>query len=825
MVPIDNDHSGLPAKRPSGWPQLGDMPLVYRTEPEEDGVDLAEIGSMLWRRKWTIALTGALVLIVVAVATFLTPETYESSTSVLVERRNQQTGSALEVLEAVGRTSSPMETEISLVQSRRVIEPVVDRLLLQASVETDEGNLRPWEAFTSFEMKRETEPGSYRVEPVDDGYGLYDEESGEELARSSREAEGEGTDLLAFGGMAVGISENDPGVGGVIHVSSFNQAVAGAQNRIGAAPVQDANLLRIHCTASSAPGAQSLCQAVTDSYLELRVQFQRTEATAAADFLADQVEQVRQRLAAAENALGEYQESNEAVALDQRAMAEVQQFGTLDAQREQLVVERAALRDLIEEIEGSGTSGSRNLASFPSFLADRNPTMAKLFGTLVDLENRRSDLAVTRSDRNPDVIAVDARIQEVESQLETYARTYERGLAAQIASLSSAVGRSQGELSQIPSKQVASARLERQVQNLGEHYNYLQARLREAEVAEKVDLPSVKVVDQAALPLGPASPNKRMNLALGMVLGLGFGLLIALYREYTDSRIRERQDVERRTGVSVLGMIPSVKRSGPVLPVFNGAGRQLPATSRRKRLLRDRLESGDARNREIAFESFRTLLTDLSHMNGVSTNGRVRSVAITSSGRGDGKTFTACNLAIVSASLGDRTLLIDTDLRASGVSQFLSLPWTEPGFADVLEGKATRQDVLKALEVGEGRSLDVVTAGTPESRKTGVMERQIGLVDSMMRHGEEEFDLVVVDTPPLNVISDAAVITSRVDAVLVVVRAGETDRAALDMTLNRLRRLDARVMGIVLNDVELPEYYTSYSFGVWEEDLSEAGKS
>jgi capsular exopolysaccharide synthesis family protein len=297
-------------------------------------------------------------------------------------------------------------------------------------------------------------------------------------------------------------------------------------------------------------------------------------------------------------------------------------------------------------------------------------------------------------------------------------------------------------------------------------------------------------------------------------MGLGLGTVIALYREYTDSRIRDRKQLEQQTGVPVLGLIPSVKIGGPLLPVANGngsAGGLLASGSRKIRGAQAgmRPKTMDA---QLAFEAFRSLLMDMTSAGADGAGRAIRSVAVTSSTRGDGKTFTACNLALASAALGRRTLLIDTDLRARGVGRFFKLPWATPGLIEVLEGEQEYQGVLNDLDIiGDHSSLHVLSSGNHEPSMLGILERMSGRLESLIRDVEASYDLVVVDTPPLNVITDAATIATRADAVLVVVRGGVTDRDALELTLKRLRLLHTNVLGIVLNDVHLPEHYTSYS--------------
>lgn len=676
-----------------------------------------DVGGILRRRKRTILTGLAAVVAAVAVFTLLMERTYESSVTVMVEHPGQQEGgSGLEVLGQVGRARS-METEIELIQSRRVSE---------------------------------------------------------------------------------------------------SAAGAGVHGRVSAAPVQpDADLIQITCEAPEPREAQRLCQKTSAAYLRLRTELQRSQASSTATVLEDQVKQVGERLREAEGSLGQYMARNQAVALDQQAGAEVQMFSQLRSRRDQLEAERAALATLIRQTGNKGTRSYRDLASFPTFVGTQNQVISGLIANLITLENQRSELAVTRTERNPDMMAIDQRISEIETQLRGFALSYEDALQAQIGSLNGTIGSSAGQLSAIPAKQVETGRLQRQVTVLDNLYNFLTARLHEAEVASMVSLPSVRIVDSAAMPEKPVRPNVPLNLGLGVLLGLAFGLLLALYREHTDSSLRERKEVERETGIPVLGMIPAMRKPGPILRAAmpgaggNGAPRLgLGQSGGRSPVVRSVKRSWEE---EIVLEAFRSLAADLRFSREDFDGGGLRSVAVTSSGRGEGKTFTACNLAIAQASHGTSTLLVDADLRASGVARFFELPWSSPGLTDVLTDQVELNAVLKEIKMPGTVPLQVMTSGRPNGGAGGVLDRYAGELDQVLSKANTQFDLVVVDTPPLNVLTDAATIASRVDAVIVVVRGGVTDRSGLELTLERLGRANAHVVGIVLNDVDLPEYYVSYS--------------
>jgi tyrosine-protein kinase Etk/Wzc len=406
-------------------------------------------------------------------------------------------------------------------------------------------------------------------------------------------------------------------------------------------------------------------------------------------------------------------------------------------------------------------------------------------------------------------VALDGRIRDIERQLGALAVNYERALREQVGTFDRTLAGAAGRLAVIPSQQMQNARLQRKVTLLDDLYRVLEGRLQEAEVAEAVELPSVRVVDAASLPFRPISPRLPLNLALGFVLALTSGLGVALLAEARDTRVRERQEVERQTGLPVLTIVPHLRRPGSVMPLpalsrkdRTGPAAQLPRTVQ----ARTYRASAD---KQVALECFRSLAADLGFAARAAGNGGFQTVAVTSPGRGEGKTLTACNLALVRAADGVRTLLIDGDMRAGRVARFFEFPAGGPGLSDVLTAGTDVGGVWRGV-VGQSE-LWVVPAGTPTENATSLLGS--AAFARIIDRARARFQLVIVDTPPLNMISDAATVAASVDAVVVVVREGRTEREALEVTLARLERAGGNVVGVVLNDVSVPrEYAVSYGY-------------
>lgn len=756
------------------------------------GTPTRTLAGVARRRRRTVAVVFVGVVLSVVIGTAFLPRKWESSTTILIEERarNSETP-ALEALELLG-VGNQAETEIELMESRRVIEPVVDQLDLHARVETDDEEGPAQVHLANFSASPETSPGAYRIYRLTTGAYAVNTDDG--VVVSSADA----GSAVSFAGLTFDLPDESGPDEMLIRVQPFAAQVASVRTRLDARQVRrESGLVQLRCKASSPIEAQDLCDAVAGSYLRLRTELQRDEASATADFLGVQVAQVERRLRSAEDSLESFGRSHQVVALQERAAEEVRQLAGLQAEKEQLVAERTALHQLIRQVDESPGDQDRvrDLASFPTFL--KNQVVAQLLSSLLVAEDDRARLAALRTEENADFMASAARVIELEGQLRDVATSYEQALANQIDAAESTLRSAGRRLSVIPTQQVQYARFQRQAALYDELYKFLEMRRREAEVAQAVELPSVRMVDQASLPYEPASPNPRRNIGLAMILGLAGGLGVGLVRDLGDHRVLERSELELQAGTPVLGLIPTVRSPGPLLVVRNddaprphGGAIVIPSW-----------------DQQLALEAFRSLVADLRFLD--RPGQRVKSVAVTSAGPGEGKTFVACNLALARALHSGRTMLVDADMRASRVSDFFGVA-ARPGLSEVLAGLADARAATTTMNVEDSGRLWLMPAGTPTLHSAALLEER--LFERLISLVEKNVDLLIVDTPPLNVLADAATIASSVDAVLVVVRRGVTDREGLQLTLDRLSRTGVPSIHVVFNDVTLPKRYASYTY-------------
>ncbi|MCL3862911.1 polysaccharide biosynthesis tyrosine autokinase [Actinotalea sp. K2] len=291
----------------------------------------------------------------------------------------------------------------------------------------------------------------------------------------------------------------------------------------------------------------------------------------------------------------------------------------------------------------------------------------------------------------------------------------------------------------------------------------------------------INTVREATVPLDPASPNPQRNVALGLVLGLALGFGIALLREILDTKVRSDDDVKHVTDTSVIATV-GYDEDAPKHPLIV-----------------------QTNPHSLRAEAFRRLRTNLQFLD---IADRPHSIVVTSALPGEGKSTTSINLAITLADSGSRVILVDADLRRPSVAEYMSIEG-EVGLTTVLIGRASVQDVVQPW--GNGL-LHVLPSGQipPNPSELLGSRSMANLLADLTR----QYDIVLLDTPPLLPVTDAAILAKLAGGALVVVGSGKLHRAQLGDAIGSLETVGARVLGIVLNGLSRKhgENYTYYDY-------------
>jgi capsular exopolysaccharide synthesis family protein len=567
--------------------------------------------------------------------------------------------------------------------------------------------------------------------------------------------------------------------------------------------------------------AADVPNAISRHFIQYKAAASQQEARSTVEFLREQVSNYEGELARAESRLQSFREQEQVVNLQDEATQQVRRLAELQGSVEQLRSERDALTTLLAKVRaGSQTAGEpspyRQLAAFPSFL--QNPAVNNILNTLTDLENQRTQLLVRRTTENLDVQGLDQRIRELELHLYRVAQNHVESLDSQIRSEDASLRRFGTQIQLIPAREVQYARLAREQELLTQMYTLLQTRLKEAEIRNAVEPSTVEVIDEALIPKNPYMPRPFRSLFLAGVLGLITACALAVSRRALDTRIRTREDAQAATGgAPILGAIPRIRvATAGHAPGANGASPDGKKKGRRRVALSavspEALQTSRIVTRidphSPASEAYRSLRTNLTFS---SIEHPPQVVVVTSALPGDGKSTSAANLAVTLAQQGTRTLLIDGDVRRGVLHQVFELPQS-PGLTNALLGREELERVVYRVPLDGENALDVIPAGVFPPNPSEILGSQ--RMHNLLALLREKYEMIIVDAPPLNLVTDAAVLGTSADTTILVARVGITDKRALQHAATQLFHLNAPLAGVVLNDIDLSggSYY-GYSYG------------
>lgn len=758
--------------------QYAEKPSTNGSRPR-GGLGTLETIQRALRRHWVFPVAIPVLIIAgTAVALHFMPRIYEASAQLRIDQQR----SNLAVLDALQSLSSgsQIETEMVVLRSRTLAEGVVDSLALRAAL-TQPRQAQRSETFEQLRVTRGAPAGEWVIRPTERAVEIVPAEGPGEVMRFGL------GEPLRFGGIEARLTRAAL-TGPELHlaVAPHAETVRQFQRTLSVArPNREADVVRIGYTSPDSVVVRDVVNTVVRHFIRRRQLEQSTEAVNMVAFLNEQIDTLTLQLTSAEEALRDYSENSGIIAMTAQAESWVTRLADLKAQRDLADAERRALQSLVAQ-NASGSESYRNIVGFHTIL--RSPSGSELLRALNEAENERARMLQRYTPENPEVQLQTERIGELEDQLRGIATTYLNGLSNTVTSLDQLLAGYSDELRQIPEQEIRLARLRRQATVLEEIHTLLQTRVKEAEIAASVHDTSVRLVDPAVVPGRPIRPRPALSLAFATLLGLGLGLAGAVLRDHADRTVRTREELQHTLpGLPILSVIPRSPR---------------PARANGATLVN--VVEGES----PSAEAYRQLRTNLSFAR---PDRPQQVLVLTSPTPGDGKSMTSVNLAATLAQQGARCLLIDADMRRGALDDALSVR-RDPGLSQVLAKQSTFADAVQTLELpGVLASLDFLSGGVHPPNPAELLGS--ARLKELIELCRTKYDSIIIDAPPLNLVTDASLIGTVADGVLVVVRAGVTRGDALQFAMDQLEAVRAPLVGVVLNDVSLKSegYYGRYA--------------
>ncbi len=473
------------------------------------------------------------------------------------------------------------------------------------------------------------------------------------------------------------------------------------------------------------------------------------------------------------------------------------------------------------------TAENTPLTSSKSFYFDEAPGPYKALNErLVNLMLERDTLLLNYTSDFPQVMAIKMQIHEIVESMRSHLRAQQRNLASNIRIYRQQLAELNGKLREIPQKHMIITRLGRDADIAKELYVQLEKRYQDALIGEAEKTEEVKVVKPAIEPASPINPPKvGTNTILGTMLGLILGIVFAFLIETFDTSIGAIEEVEEFLGIHVMGIIPFVSYEEIKTLISDDPNAVFDENKMRRYA---RLAAHFVPSSTLS-ESYKALRTSL---NFLCTENNLKTILFTSSSPGEGKTSIVVNVAITMAQIGQKVLLIDGDLRRPVISKLFGIEQI-PGLTDVIlgnhewqkvvrtvadfiTGKMSIEDIMKTPGMD---NLNIITSGTYSPNPAEILNSKA--IGEFINRVRNEYDVVLIDAPPVLAATDAALWSSRVDGSVLVYQVGKIARGALKRSKISLENLKANVLGVVLNGLKAeisPDFGEDYYYYYYRQD-------
>ena len=606
------------------------------------------------------------------------------------------------------------------------------------------------------------------------------------------------------------------------------QRIKGYLELIGVSPVRRTSLVKVNSTTKDPNLSAMLANKHAVEYIEWTRSQRVGQQARGLEFLKNQSAELREKVADLERELADYAEDNSIVAVNKDENITAQKLSQINS------LLTAATGKRIE----SENAYQRALQNASSAGYDDTSTQA-VRSELAKLEAEYSLLAEKFTDSYPKMKQLKSQIEQLKKSVSGQRSEIVEGLKAKAEAakleeenLIEELEKQKSSAFELSKKQVQYNILNRELSSSRELLQNVVRQIKETSLAVESNATNVSIVDYAVAPKSPSYPRKRIFLLLGAVLGAGLGILTAFILHLMDNSIRTPEDVNSSLKLPSLGVVPSFDLE---MKLINGSVNLPPSSDpppkdpKSVRAKEDSPEdkkdtdlpitTSDVDNspvmfvnnpRSLAAEAYRTIRTGIL----LSQAGEPpRTILVTSSQSSEGKTTTSINLSASLASAGAKVVLVDADLRRPSVPKHFDYNFDKSGLVEVITGQIELEGsyvdgLIKRVTVVPGGSIPPNPA-----ELLGSLE-MASIIDRLA----EDFDYVIIDSPPILPVTDSVILSRYVDGVVLVVKGGNTPRKVVQDARDRLRSVGARILGAVVNDVDVTggdyyyynRYYHSY---------------
>jgi succinoglycan biosynthesis transport protein ExoP len=781
-----------------------EIPLDLMSRPGEgrgmdDELSLKRVMQAL-RHRWFVVVP--VFLVVLALGTWRTmnePRRYRAAGTVRVSLQRPQIPGFQSGWQMVDYRFDPMIAEQRVITSAAVARRVAQAEGLRLRI-AEPANVKRSEIFGDQPPAVDSLAGIGEYELRFGDADVVLRQNRRELARAPY------GQPLSHGGLTFTVPQRPRDVSDdrvTLEVVPLQVAAWDVQGGLGTTVQDKTDIIEISYTGTDPVTVARIANGTATQYEEFSKQTQREEQQRKINFIRQNLIEQQDSLYRAQDALKLFREGNRLTNVTAEQAALQGRIAEFETARREAQLEQSVFMSLLAKTDEANATDEELRRIMGSEAVADNSNIKALYDRWFDLEKERQTLMATRNRdaTNDEVRGLQNLINQTKKDLQQASNVYLSTLNTRLRQYDQQLAQLRQQTTQFPGLAASEKNLEGRVLSMQRIYDDLQEQYQISRIEQSVDASKVQIIDVAGVPGWPVSPNRKRDVMLSAALGLLLGALLAVLLDRLDNSIRSPDEVRDQLDVNVLGMIPAIRVDNDEAQVAGDVPLERLVTH--------------ADPRSVVAESYRSLRTNLAFAR---ANQDVRTLVLTSPGPADGKSTTVANLAITFAQQGQRTLLIDADLRRAVLDKTFGVP-RSPGLTEVIIGSAVLDEAVNETQVP---NLFVLGSGQFPPNPSELLGSSA--MRDVLADAREKFDIILFDSPPLLAVTDAAVLSTMADGTVLVVRMGSTAREAARLAIAKLRQVHARVLGALLNDVRIrgPGYYGGYGYQYYAYYGSEA---
>ena len=753
---------------------------------ESDTINIREeLEKYLIHWKWFLLGVFLSVVLAFLYLRYTTPQ-FKATSSILI-KDNKNSGisaelAAFEDLGIVGGSANNTDNEIEIIKSRKIIGRVVDSLNLNIVYFT-EGRVKNTQSYENSKIeisfRKEVPTGidtSFVVKLIDKNSYQIKTINGDVILENKF-----GNQIDSKIGKFIIDLKNDLNKNKAnqytIKISSREKVITRFRNAIKVSPVnKKSSVLSLSLTYPLRKKAEDILNELVSQYNLDAIADKNQVSKKTSDFIQERLQKVSKELASLDDDANEYKSKQGFTGVSKEAELILESVKQNDFKLTGLRTQR----EIVNWVQEYLNKNSNNDQIIPSLGID-DPIISKSIEEYNKLIQKRNTLSVNAGTKNPTLIDYENQISNLSKGLKQSLSNSKKSLELQINQFKIQSNKINAQVASIPAKERGYIDIARQLEIVSGLYTYLLKKKEETDISLAVTVPNAKIIDSAYSSNSPVSPKKSIIVFSALLLGLIIPFVIIYVKNLLDTKVHNKKDIEDAINVPFLGDVPN-------------------SDSKEKVVIGHDVRSSTA-------EAFRLLRTNLDFM--LSANKEeCKTIFITSTTSGEGKSFISINTASTLALSGKKVLLVGMDLRAPKVTEYLGLP-DRKGVTNYITNEDLNLNDLK-FSIPEVKNLDIIASGViPPNPAELLMTNR---VEEMFNKLKSEYDYLIVDTAPVNLVTDTLLIAKYADMFMYVARANYLDKRLLSVPQALYNEKRLPNMAIVLNDTD-PKRSYGYGYG------------